>query len=157
MFNTMSRTFRHIFLSSFLKEIIVKFPVQAIGFGSVCHLGYTLGTKDKKEIVVAKKYKFNTYGFTNFMIVDTDGNHYNVNNSTWFVKWDAIEDWSLIEVNDSLSVGVYGWRIPFLGTFPNIVSTSKKINLPTKIEHVLTEVGYEPRVVYIENNNNKEN
>ena len=147
----MSRTFRHIFLSSFLKEIILKYPVQAIGIGSVCHLGYTLGTKDKKEIVVAKKYKFNTYGFTNFMIVDTDGNHYNVNNSTWFVKWDAIEDWTSIGVNDSLTIGVYGWRIPFLGTFPNIVSSNKSKQY--KIIHEFDGMDFEANVISIEDKN----
>ncbi len=121
----MSRTFRHLFLSSFAKEFALKYPVQVAGVGTLCHLSYALSTKDKKEIIVAKKYKYDTYGFTNFMVIDNNGNHYNVNNSTWFMKWDSIEDWSSIEHNDVLRIGYYGWRIPLLGTFPNIISTNK--------------------------------
>jgi len=155
----MSRTFRHIFLSSFAKEIanevIVKFPFHVISVGTICHLGYTLSTKSKKDIIVAKKYQYDVYGFTNFMVVDTNGDHYNVNNSTWFLKWDSIEDWSNIEPNDSLTVGFYGWRIPFLGTFPNIVSTNKNNNNKSyKIIHEQTEIGLEPKVVYIEKKDN---
>jgi hypothetical protein len=37
-------------------------------------------------------------GFTNFMIVDDKGRHFNVNNSVWYWKWDAIEDWTTIQV-----------------------------------------------------------
>jgi len=144
----MSRTFRHLFLPSFAKGFLEKYPIQTIGIGTVCHLGYTLGTKCDKDIVVARKYQYDVYGFTNFMVVDTTGNHYNVNNSFWFMKWNSIEEWSNIEPNDSLTVGLYGWRIPSLGTFPNIVSTKK--NTVPQIIHVQTEVELEPRIIYFE-------
>ena len=60
------------------------------------------------------------------MIVDTNGNHYDLNNSIWFMKWDAIEDWVSVKKNDTITIKYYGWRIPILGMFPRIVSTNKK-------------------------------
>jgi len=57
------------------------------------------------------------------MVIDDNNKHYNVNNSLWYWKWDSIEDWNSIELNETnkLSVKYYGLRIPFLGFFPNIV------------------------------------
>lgn len=56
------------------------------------HCSYANATYDIKQITVEKKYKFNRNGFTEFMVVDKEGNHYNVNNSFWYWKWDAIEN-----------------------------------------------------------------
>ncbi len=123
----MSTSFRYLF-SKLFQPLASKYPFQIVGISSICHLGYTLSTKKEENIVVDKKYTFDLAGFTNFMIVDKQGNHYNVNNSVWFFKWDSLEDWSAIELNDNLQVKVYGWRMPFLGTFPNIVSTIKSEN-----------------------------
>ena len=61
-----------------------------------CHGSFALATNKTEEICVAKKYKYVSNGFTNFMIVDTNGRHFNVNNSFWYWKWDAIEDWTNI-------------------------------------------------------------
>jgi len=145
----MSRSFLHYFTSMFkdtLRNTDANITLKIVGFGTFCNLGYTLGTKDKRDIVVAKKYQFDRNGFTNFMVVDTNGNHYNVNNSLWFLKWDSIEDWSSVETNDNLTVKFYGWRVPFLGIFPNIVSTNK--NLPSKIIFERRDDGLEPVIVY---------
>ncbi len=99
--------------------------IKILGYGTVCNLGYTLGTMNQKDIVVAKKYQYDSNGFTHFMIVDTTGNHYDVNNSLWYMKWDSIEDWSSVETNDNVSIKYYGWRVPFLGMFPKIIKTNK--------------------------------
>ena len=42
------------------------------------------------------------------MVIDSYGNHYNVNNSFWYWKWDSIEDWSSIEANKNLNMKYYG-------------------------------------------------
>jgi hypothetical protein len=59
-------------------------------------------------------------GFTEFMVIDEYGNHYNVNNSFWYWKWNSIEDWYNIKESDELDFKYYGWRVPVLGMFPNI-------------------------------------
>ena len=87
---------------------------------STFHLLYAFGTKESKSIQVAQKYTFSENGYSKFMIVDECSNHYCVNNSFWYWKWDSIEDWTAINVNDYLQIKYYGYRIPLLGIFPNI-------------------------------------
>lgn len=88
------------------------------------HCAYTFGTTENKIINIQNKYQFTSNGFTEFMVVDNTGSHYNVNNSLWYWKWNSIEDWEKIKVDTQISVKYYGWRIPFLGIFPNIVKSS---------------------------------
>ena len=106
------------------------------------HGAFALATNVREEICITKKYKYDTNGFTNFMIVDDKGRHFNVNNSFWYWKWDAIEEWTNIhdyngrdkeKDNNKICIGYYGYRIPFLGLFPNIVE------FPTQLEHVKKE------------------
>jgi hypothetical protein len=85
---------------------------------------YTYGSTNKKIIDVDKKYTFERNGYTEFMIIDKNGDHYNVNNSLWYWKWDSIEDWNKITTDKQITVKYYGFRIPVLGVFPNIVNTN---------------------------------
>jgi hypothetical protein len=91
--------------------------------GSGIHVFYTYGTEKKENIQVVNKYKMVKYGSTQFMLVDNNGRHYNVNNSIWYWKWDSIEDWNKIKNGNEIAVKYYGLRIPFLGFFPNIVKS----------------------------------
>jgi len=98
-----------------------------ICFGSVgisLHCSYALFTCKNKIIKVDKKYKFVRNGFTEFMIIDQNGKHYNVNNSFWFWKWDSNEDWHKIQ-NTEIKIKYYGWRIPLFGVFPNIIMSEQ--------------------------------
>jgi hypothetical protein len=70
--------------------------------------------------MVSDKYTFDSNGFTNFMIVDTENNHYKVGNNLWFWKWDSIEDWSMVKKGNKIPITYYGFRLPFLGIFPNV-------------------------------------
>jgi len=54
------------------------------------------------------------------MIITDDEKHYNVNNSLWYWKWNSIEDWHKMQEGDTIYFDYYGWRIDFLGIFPNI-------------------------------------
>ena len=93
-----------------------------IGLGvGVGHCTYSLGTVENKIIQIDKKYQFDRNGFTEFMIIDKNGRHYNVNNSLWHWKWNSIEDFHKLEQNKDIVVKYYGWRVPSLGIFPNIV------------------------------------
>lgn len=95
------------------------------------HGAFALATNKREEICVTNKYKYDTNGFTNFMIVDNKGRHFNVNNSFWYWKWDSIEDWANVETNTEkkITVNYYGYRIPFLGMFPNVIEISSNSNL----------------------------
>lgn len=97
----------------------------------VGHGIYALSTQEKDDIIVTKKYKMDRNGFTDFMIVDNKGRHFNVNNSFWYWKWDSIEDWHKIDEKneEKLLIKYYGWRVPVLGLFPNIVISDRDKSL----------------------------
>jgi hypothetical protein len=93
----------------------------------VGHGIYTYSTSKTKDIIVKKKYTFCRNGFTEFIVVDKSGKHYNVNNSVWYWKWNSIEDWNNIEPNQNLAIRYYGIRLPLLGLFPNIVRSQEYV------------------------------
>jgi hypothetical protein len=99
---------------------IIPIHLQLGLIGSILggHGCYAYGTKSTDAIKVSNTYMYTQNGFTQFMIIDKNGKHYNVNNSFWYWKWNSIEDWHKIEI-----VKYYGYRIPLLGIFPNIVSS----------------------------------
>ena len=70
-------------------------------------------------------YKFNRNGFTKFMIVDKNDKHYCVNNSTWYLKFDSIEDYNKIKIGSVQYIKYYGYRISIFNMFPNIVKSKE--------------------------------
>lgn len=102
------------------------------------HFTYTLGTTQAKTIQVYKKYTFTRNGFTEFMIIDKDGEHYNVSNSIWYWKWNSIEDWHKIDTTANFTITYYGWRLPLFGIFPNIVKSSNAQELFYKTHKLLS-------------------
>ena len=128
MSNNFSRiflnSFRYIFLNDNRYQINNSVQTKIAGslliLGSLPHGIYALGTEKTEKSRIVKKYKMVRNGFTEFMVVDENGNHYNVNNSFWYWKWNSIEDWYDIKEGDELDFKYYGWRVPVLGMFPNI-------------------------------------
>ena len=122
----MSRTFFNIIFKNLLKSnnqsVLLTTSVTMISSNFV----YAVFTREEKEIIVKKKYKFDRSGFTEFMIIDSNDKHYNLNNSLWYWKWNSIEDWHSIKEEQKLNTLTYGWRVPILGLFPNIVSCQNK-------------------------------
>jgi hypothetical protein len=116
-----------------------------------CNLFYAVFTREEKEIIVKKKYKFDRSGFTEFMIIDSNDKHYNLNNSLWYWKWDSIEDWYLIKEEQKLNTLTYGLRVPILGMFPNIVSSQynkSNKNDNTKIIEMIYNTSLEKELAY---------
>ena len=106
-------------------EIQVKLATSVFTIGAFTHGAYALGTAKPEKSKIVKKYKMVRNGFTEFMIIDEQGKHYNINNSFWYWKWDSIEDWSNIKEGDELYFKYYGLRVPVLGLFPNIYMTNR--------------------------------
>ena len=97
--------------------------LSTLGIGS--HAIYTYSSTKKSTIVIKDKYQFVRNGFTEFMIIDETGKHYNVNNSLWYWKWNSIEDWHELETNKPTTIKYYGYRIHLFGVFPNIFMSTK--------------------------------
>jgi hypothetical protein len=98
--------------------------------GLPLHCSYSYFTQKNKYIEVSEKYTFDSNGFTNFMIVDTKNNHYKVGNNLWFWKWDSIEDWTSIKKGYAIPISYYGFRVPFLGFFPNVIDINDILTKP---------------------------
>jgi len=95
--------------------------VALSGIGIAGHGLYSYSSCKRDTIKIQKKYTFIQNSNTQFMIIDQNEKHYNVNNSFWYWKWDSIEDWSTLREDDSINIKYYGYRVPFLGFFPNII------------------------------------
>jgi hypothetical protein len=139
----MSRTFFNIIFKNLLKSnnqaVLLTTSVTMI----TSNFFYAILTREEKEITVKKKYKFDRSGFTDFMIIDSNNKHYNLNNSLWYWKWDSIEDWHLIKEEQKLNTLTYGWRVPILGMFPNIVSSQYNKNNNTNINGMIITTSLE--------------
>ena len=119
----MSKSFTRLLFKTF-KTIIVndtryeinkinyelRIKLLAIATGLTCHCVYALSTSQKDSSIVVKKYEMVRNGFTEFMIIDDKGRHFNVNNSLWYWKWNSIEDWSNIKEGGELYFKYYGIR-----------------------------------------------
>ena len=124
----MSRTGFNIIYKQVLKSNNPVFLFTSSVTMISCNLFYAILTREEKEIIVKKKYKFDRSGFTEFLIIDSNDKHYNLNNSLWYWKWDSIEDWHSIKEEQKLNTLTYGLRVPILGIFPNIVSSQYNKN-----------------------------
>ena len=101
------------------------FKSLLIATGISSHCAYALGTSKNEKSKIVKKYKMVRNGFTEFMVIDEKGRHFNLNNSFWYWKWNSIEDWSNIKEGDDLYFKYYGWRVHVFGLFPNIYMSKR--------------------------------
>jgi len=87
---------------------------------------YVYSTKFKKTITIDQKY---TYGSNNSKgnqsISDTNNNIYIVKNSLYLLHWTSVELFNKMDIGKTYEVEGYGYRIPFLGFFPNIVKVKE--------------------------------
>ena len=87
---------------------------------------YVLGSSKKEDIIIAKKYTYVKNGSTNFMVIDTNGRHFNVDNCLYYWNWNTIEDWGNLKLLEQRQINYYSYRVPFLGMYPTIVEFSKR-------------------------------
>lgn len=131
----MSRSFAKLLLDGFksifmknnryenYNSLQMKMTLLIFTIGSINHLSYAIATSKNEKMEIVKKYTMVRNGFTEFMVIDEKGRHFNINNSLWYWKWNSIEDWYKISEGDKLYFKYYGWRYPLLGLFPNIYYT----------------------------------
>ena len=137
----MSTSFLHGFIKiiKIMKKIPIEhqFVVYVTGLSS--NALYSYSTLQTDTIKIDKKYSFTQNGYTQFMIIDKNNKHYNINNSFWYWKWNSIEDWNILRENDSIKVKYYGYRIPILGFFPNIVCSKNGLSENNTDGFILTQ------------------
>ena len=89
---------------------------------------YLLGTTKKADITIAKKYTYVKNGSTNYMLVDTKGRHFNVDNCFFYWNWNTIDDWANIKPLEQRQIIYYSYRVPWLQMYPTIVEFSNESN-----------------------------
>lgn len=117
----MSRFLNHICIHVFQNKIPINFQIFFISSAIGSHALYSYGSYYVDTIQIDKKYTYTKNANTEFMIIDQNGRHYSVNNNFWYWKWNSIEDWHKYKEKDYIKIKYYGYRIPLLGFFPNII------------------------------------
>jgi len=82
---------------------------------------YIFLTRKFKTIVVRQKFTITSWGFTKYIIIDSNNNIYELSNNYWFVKQDAINDWIKLRVNKKYKIYCYGFTSTNIGTIPQII------------------------------------
>lgn len=108
-------------------------PIMAsvIGAGTIAHALYARLTDKIESIHVIDKYQIYTPSGTQFVLhVKSigDGSHHQmvIPYSVWYWQFDVPELWSSINIDTTYIIKSYGYRIPYLGTFRNIVEFYKE-------------------------------
>jgi hypothetical protein len=74
-----------------------------------------------KNIVVKSKYTMFLVNKTLFMVIGDDGVNYEISSSLLYWQWNVPEIWHTIVPNQKYTIKFYGWRVPFLGLYPQVV------------------------------------
>lgn len=101
-----------------------------LGVGSAMHAAYAYGTERKEIITVNDKYQLFRGMSMQMIKTNNDDTHYAVPSSVWFWQFKSPELWRSLEVGKTYTVQSYGWRMPLLGMFPNIVDAREIQHMP---------------------------
>jgi len=90
----------------------------------IINLIYVYSTKKNKIITIKNStyFKQSKYGFN--IITDTENNVYQVNNSIYYLFFTSAELYEKLEINKTYKITYYGYRIPFINAFPNIIDAT---------------------------------
>ena len=85
---------------------------------------YVYSTKKNKIITIKNSTYFgqSKYGFN--LIIDKDNNVYQVKNSIYYLFFNYAELYQQLEINKTYNITYYGYRIPFINAYPNIINAS---------------------------------
>jgi hypothetical protein len=96
-----------------------------LGLGAIYHYG----TVFEKTIIVDSKYDRasgnNNNIYTSYMLCDKDNNIYSVNRSLYWLSFDNAEKWNKVKENKKYQIKGYGFRIPILSLYPNLIDIKK--------------------------------
>lgn len=79
------------------------------------------GSEEEINVTVKEKWVKNYSDSSIYLFSDTDGNVYEITDSLFLWKWEASNRYAFIEINKTYQITTYGWRIPFLSSYPNAI------------------------------------
>lgn len=93
------------------------------------HVIYVYSTRFERIITIKEKQTFSSEGnitskssMIKNTVSDENGNIYQISSSLPLLHFTSAEILLNIEKNKKYKISGYGWRIPILGIFPNIVA-----------------------------------
>jgi signal transduction histidine kinase len=87
----------------------------------IIQIVYVYLTRFERIITVKEKHEFSTGKYIRNTISDEEGNVYQIQSSLPLLHFREAEIWLQLEKNRKYTILAYGWRIPILGLYPNIV------------------------------------
>jgi hypothetical protein len=109
---------------SFVKYILnnpLAFYGSILAIYLIVHIIYVYFTRFERVITVKEKHEFSTGKYIRNTISDEEGNIYQIQSSLPLLHFSEAEIWLKVEKNRKYTILAYGWRIPILGLYPNIV------------------------------------
>jgi hypothetical protein len=92
-----------------------------IGLTSLSFLGYTYGTTEVHHVTVSKAYHKIKNGETKLVVIEKNGDVYNVTNSIMWGQMNADGIFARIHPENIYKFRTYGFEIPSIGLHKNIV------------------------------------
>ncbi len=89
-----------------------------------CQIVYIFLTRKNRNIVIRQKFTITSWGFTKYIVVDSNNVIYEISSSWWFAKNDAITDWIKLKVNKKYNVFCYGFTSRIAGLNPQIIDVN---------------------------------
>ena len=83
---------------------------------------YVYSTRFERVITIKEKHDFSSGKHIRNTISDEEGNVYQITSSYPLLHFTDAEIWLNIEKNKKYTILAYGWRIPILQLYPNIVA-----------------------------------
>jgi len=102
---------RHIFVATIIIMVAITLPYAIPYYASPA----------KHTIVVYEKWTTGGSSAANYFFSDTYGNVYSVENSWLLLQYDMSERYAALQEGKTYEITTYGWRIKWLGFYPNAV------------------------------------
>lgn len=90
---------------------------------------FVYGTTETVSITVANTERITTGSgdtLSSKYLVFTSGETFENSDTIWYAKWNSSDIQGRLQAGQTYSAKVYGWRIPFMSTYRNIVEVETK-------------------------------
>jgi len=108
--------------SAGIKAIFVIAVILAIG---TCSMGYQYGTIRSETITIKRLERVTSGDSSKYLIYTNEGEVFENTDALFHGKWDSADLYGHLDEGSRYEVTVYGWRIPFLSTYRNIIEAEQ--------------------------------
>ena len=84
------------------------------------------GSVEYEEITVEDKWVKYHGNDAKYLISSTTGEVYSIEDSCWFLSFDASNRYAQIKANETYNIKTIGWRVPILSWYNNIIEINHK-------------------------------